>query len=59
MKTDVCDNCGQEVEVWTMTEVNIGRRVVKLCSECYQHGSDTARHYTIDLHRRRRKEQEQ
>lgn len=39
MKTDVCDNCGEEVEAWTIRELNIGRRKLKLCSRCYSSGS--------------------
>jgi hypothetical protein len=39
MTKAVCDNCGEEVEAWTMESLNIGRRTLKLCSQCYRSGS--------------------
>lgn len=57
MKTGVCDNCGEEAELWTMQEMNIGRHKKLFCPKCYGSADNAAKVYTIDFHRRRRKEE--
>jgi len=57
VKTGICDNCGEEVELWTMQEMNIGRHKKLFCPKCYGAADDEVRHYTIKFHQRRKKEE--
>ena len=38
MKEVACDICGETVEEWKTKPINLGRRVLKLCPECYKTG---------------------
>lgn len=56
MRVGICDNCGAEVEIWTMTEINIGRSVRLLCPACYGSGTRDVKVHTKEVHRKRRRE---
>lgn len=42
METAICDNCGQEVEEWTLKVFNLGKIQKRLCPDCYKHGTRDA-----------------